>query len=82
MKFKRAIEELKEKEGITLEPEYNGVYTVKGYYSNLEVLHYSDYDEEYNNEELEDCHLHELVFRYEGEQAYKSGYYELLELLN
>lgn len=40
--------------------------------------------EEFNEfmDELEDCHLHELVFRYEGEQAYKSGYYELLKLLS
>lgn len=82
MKFKRAIEELKEEEGITLEQEYTGGYTVDNSYFNLEVLHYSDYDEEYNNEELEDCHLHELVFRYREEQVYKSGYYELLDLLS
>ncbi|UQS99959.1 hypothetical protein NGDEOPKE_00004 [Enterococcus phage vB_OCPT_Carl] len=82
MKFKRAIEELKEEEGITLEQEYNGVYTVNNSYFTLEVLHCSDYDEEYNNEELEDCHLHELVFRYREEQAYKSGYCELLKLLS
>lgn len=58
------------------------MYTVNTSYFNLEVLHYSDYDEEYNNEELEDCHLHELVFRYREEQVYKSGYYELLDLLS
>lgn len=82
MKFKRAIEELKEEEGITLEQEYTGGYTVNNSYFILEVLHYSEYDGEYNNEELEDCHLHELVFRYREEQVYKSGYCALLELLN
>lgn len=33
MKFKRAIEELEEREGITLEPEYKG-----GYYELLKLL--------------------------------------------
>lgn len=82
MKFRRAIEELKEEEGITLEQEYTGGYTVDNSYFILEVSHYSEYDGEYNNEELEDCHLHELVFSYREEQAYKSGYCALLELLS